>query len=103
MSKVIDVELVLATAERQVLLAIRVASGTTVADVIADSSLDEEFPELRVGDLEVGVWGKPVARHHVVRDGDRIEIYRPLRIDPREARRQAALAGRTMGKAGDNS
>lgn len=98
----IDIELVLAAAERQVLLAMQVASGATVADVIEQSGIHLEFPEMRVGELEVGIWGKLVAGDYVVREGDRIEIYRPLRIDPREARRQLARAGRTMGEAAES-
>lgn len=98
----INIEVVLATADRQVLAAIEVGAGATVADVISESRLHLEFPELPIEDLEVGVWGKPVARDHVVNDGDRVEVYRPLRIDPREARRQLARIGRTMGKTADS-
>ena len=102
MSAMIDVELVLATAERQVLLAMQVASGSTAADVIAQSDIHMEFPEMRVEELEVGVWGKLVSGDYVVQGGDRIELYRALHIDPREARRQLARAGRTMRKTGDS-
>lgn len=98
----IDVELVLATAERQVLLAMQVASGSTAADVIAHSGIHMEFPEVRVEELKLGVWGKLVAGDYVVQGGDRIELYRALRIDPREARRQLARAGRTMREIADS-
>jgi len=98
MSTLIDVELVFATADRQILLAMQVACGATVADVIAQSGIHQEFPDAQLGELELGIWGKLVAEDHVVRDGDRIEFYRQLRIDPREARRQLARAGRTMGE-----
>lgn len=101
MSALIDVEVVFTTSERQVLLAMQVAGGATVADVIGQSRIDLEFPGIPVEEFEVGVWGRVVATDHVVRDGDRIEIYRPLRIDPREARRQLANAGRTMGKTAE--
>lgn len=102
MPTMIDVELVLATAERQVLRAMQVASGSTAADVIAQSGIQTEFPEMRVEELEIGVWGKLVAGDHVVQGGDRIELYRALCIDPREARRQLARAGRTMRKITDS-
>ena len=95
----IDVELVCATPERQVLLAMQVADGATVADVIAQSGMQREFPDMRLEELEVGIWGRLVTEDHVVQDGDRIEIYRQLRIDPREARRRLARVGRTMGEA----
>lgn len=102
MAALINIEVVLAAADRQVLVAVEVGTGATVADVISESRMHLEFPELPIGDLEVGVWGKPVARDYVVNDGDRVEIYRPLRIDPREARRQLARAGRTMGKTAES-
>ena len=80
----------------------KVASGATVADVIAESGIQQEFPDVRLGQLELGIWGKLVTEDDVVHDGDRIEFYRQLRIDPREARRQLARAGRTMGKLTEN-
>jgi putative ubiquitin-RnfH superfamily antitoxin RatB of RatAB toxin-antitoxin module len=49
--------------------------------------LSEAFPREDLAALQAGVWGKPVARDHRVREGDRVELYRPLEIDPKEARR----------------
>ena len=89
----LTVELVLATADRQVLLTVDVDAGASVADVIALSGIESRFPALAVGEMPVGIWGKQVARETAVRQGDRIELYRPLEIDPREARRQRARAG----------
>lgn len=54
------------------------------------SGLLEEFPELAGQALALGVFGRTVDGRHVLRAGDRVEIYRPLKIDPREARRRAA-------------
>ncbi len=88
----ISVEVVLATRERQMLLALTVEEGATVADVIAASGIASRFPELDLEEMPAGIWGKAVARERTVRDGDRVELYRPLQIDPREARRQRALA-----------
>lgn len=97
----IEIELVLATRERQVLRTLQVNEGTTVADVITQSGIHKDFPDIDIDKLDVGIWGKRVGRDHVVTDGDRVEIYRHLAIDPREARRQLALAGLTMGKAAE--
>ena len=99
MTDQIHVELALALPAKQVLIALTVPSGSTVSDVISASPLARRFPDIPVADLAVGIWGRVVKRDHPVRDGDRIEIYRPLQIDPREARRQLAQAGRTMGSA----
>lgn len=89
----LTVELALAMPDRQVLLAVDVDAGANVADVIAMSGIESRFPALAVDEMPVGIWGKRVARETAVRQGDRIELYRPLEIDPREARRQRARAG----------
>ena len=93
----IHVELALALPLKQALIALTVPIGSTVSDVIAAFPLEQGLPDVPVAELKVGIWGRVVDRNHPVRDGDRIEIYRPLQIDPREARRQLAQAGRTMG------
>ena len=88
----LPVEIVLATPGRQVLLALDVEAGSSVADVIARSGIGLQFPELDLDAMAVGIWGTPVARDRPVGPGDRVELYRPLEIDPREARRQRARA-----------
>ena len=87
MSAPINVELVFAAPERQRLSAVQVPEGATVGDVIAAGRLQAEFPDQVLGELQTGIWGRPVGRDEPVRDGDRVEVYRPLRMDPREARR----------------
>ncbi len=86
----ISVEFVFAMPDKQVLRTIAVPEGSTVADVIRKGDLARDFPDLVVDDLQAGVWGRPVERDHVVREGDRVELYRPLEMDPREARRLKA-------------
>ena len=86
----ISVELVFALPDRQVLREISVPAGATVADVVARGSLAREFPDQAIEEMQAGIWGRPVERGHVVRDGDRVELYRPLEMDPREARRLKA-------------
>lgn len=93
-----DIEVVFATSEKQLLETIVAAPGATVADVISMSNVLDPFPEQSRDDLAIGIWGRVVDEDQVVREGDRVELYRPLEIDPREARRQLALVGRTMGK-----
>lgn len=93
----IQVEVVFATVEEQVLCAVSLQQGATVADAIDASALAHRFQSENLDELEVGIWGSPVRRDQVVTDGDRVEIYRPLAMDPREARRQLALNGQTMG------
>lgn len=94
----IAVEVVFAVTDRQELLRITVPGGSTVQDVIGASSLATMFPEYDFGSSPVGIWGRVVRPEHVVAAGDRVEIYRPLERDPREARRALAAEGRTMGR-----
>ncbi len=94
-----EVEIVFALPDRQLLKSVLVTPGETVADVVAKSGLCEAFAAHEIDGLAVGIWGHEVERNQAVQEGDRIEIYRPLELDPREARRQLALSGRTMGAA----
>ena len=86
----ISVELVFALPDRQVLRSITLAEGSTVADVIDKGNLLRDFPDLVLEEVQAGIWGRPVERDRVVREGDRVELYRPLEMDPREARRLKA-------------
>ncbi len=85
-----QVEVVFALAERQVLLTVDVPDASTVGDAIERSRIARQFPDIDFEVLRTGVWGHPVDRDCLVRDGDRVEIYRPLEMDPRDARRLKA-------------
>lgn len=85
-----QVEIVFALPTRQVLKQLRVQDGATVADVIAASRIASEFPGHNLDELQAGIWGHPVDRTHRVEEGDRVELFRPLAMDPREARRLKA-------------
>lgn len=85
-----QVEVVFALADRQELLLVELPGGSTVGEAIRRSGLVRAFPDIELGELQTGVWGKPVDRGHVVTEGDRVELYRPLEMDPRDARRLKA-------------
>lgn len=76
--------------ERQVVLPVRLPSGATAAEAIEASGIAREVPGLVVHPERVGVFGRKVALDHELRDGDRVEIYRPLLADPKEIRRARA-------------
>ena len=61
--------------------------GSTVADALAASGLLQRHPELPRGEPRVGVWGRACTPQRVLRERDRVEVYRGLRVDPKEARR----------------
>jgi putative ubiquitin-RnfH superfamily antitoxin RatB of RatAB toxin-antitoxin module len=86
----IQVEVAYATPQRQVVIPLEVAEGSTVAQVIEYSGIVQQFPELDAMTMSVGIFSKPVKPDHLVQFGDRIEIYRPLLIDPKQKRRAKA-------------
>ena len=91
-------EVVFATAERQLLQALTVPSGTTALGVVRLSSLASEFPGFSFDAPLLGVFAQRIEHDYVVKDGDRVEVYRPLTADPKEVRRQLAAAGLSMGQ-----
>jgi putative ubiquitin-RnfH superfamily antitoxin RatB of RatAB toxin-antitoxin module len=91
----IVVEIVYALPDRQVLRRILLPDGSTVEDAIRLSGLRAEFPEM--DPALVGIHGKPVPVGAILRDRDRVELYRPLRADPKEVRRRRAAKKRAKG------
>ncbi len=88
----IRVEVVLAMPDRQELVELEVSAGTTVAEAISTSGLPGRFEGFELDLSKVGIFGRKVSPEQVLRIGDRVEIYRPLVADPKEIRRQRALA-----------
>jgi putative ubiquitin-RnfH superfamily antitoxin RatB of RatAB toxin-antitoxin module len=95
-SDTIKVELVAGVDKRQLLVECNARPGITVRGLVDACQILNRIPELQEEQLQFGIWGRVVSPEHVVAEGDRVEIYRPLKLDPREARRQLALAGKTM-------
>lgn len=89
---VIEIEVVYAAVDRQVLRTISVPEGLTVRDALLKSGIGDEFPELDLAECPVGIFGKVIADPEVrlIQAEDRIEIYRPLLADPKEVRRLRA-------------
>ena len=86
MTAEISVDIVFAVPESQMLVELRLAPGATVADAIAASGLIDAFPEHALTALPVGIWGRLTEAGQVLKDGDRVEIYRQLPVDPMESR-----------------
>ncbi len=93
----IEVEVVCALPERQWTVPLTLPAGATLADALRESGLAGRPGVPDLSDCAVGVWGEVADRARILRPGDRVEIYRPLHVDPREARRRAAATGRTLG------
>lgn len=83
------VEVVLALPDTQYLRRIEVPCGTTLTEAVCLSRLADEYPQYTAAGL-FGIFGKKAAPETVLQAGDRVEIYRPLLIDPKTARRKRA-------------
>ena len=81
------VTVVYASADARHVLSVELDSGATIEQAINASGLLSLAPELRRGALDVGVWNRAARLDAPVREGDRIEVYRPLTVDPKDARR----------------
>ncbi len=92
MSEQISIEVVYGLANKQKLIKLTVDQGTTVRQGAELSGLDKEFPELDIAESKLGIFGKAVRSPDAepLKQGDRIEIYRPLIIDPKAARANRA-------------
>ncbi len=95
----ITIEIAYAKPLEQVLLSIQVSPEINVKQAIMQSDILERFPEIDLDkDNKVGIFGKVVTLNQSLRNGDRIEIYRPLIADPKEVRKQRAAEGKKLKK-----
>ena len=85
----VPVEVVYALAEAQVVVPLELPVGSTAADALERSGLTTRFPEIAQG-AKIGVYGRIVTPDTRLAPGDRVEIYRPLIADPKQARRLRA-------------
>ena len=101
--KALEVEVAYALPEQQWLVRVQLPPGARAAQAVSAARGSPGFPELGDQPLRIAVWGQPAALDDALQPGDRVEILRPLKIDPRAARRELAAAGRVMGGRGGTS
>ena len=94
------IEIAYATPQRQMILEQTVGADTSPRDAVMQSEIDAFFPEIDKENCDIGIFGKAIRPDHVLENGDRIEIYRPLIADPKEVRKQRAAQGLRMKKGG---
>lgn len=97
-SEGIHVNVVYALADRQSIVKLAVPAGTTVEVAVEMSGLKRRFPQIASGPLQCAIFGRVVDASQVLGEGDRIEILRPLLIDPKENRRQTAARARAAAQ-----
>lgn len=96
----IKIEVVYAQAERQEVVPLTLPAGATVLQAVEASGLPLKYPEIDLAKGKFGIYSKLARPDVVLRDRDRVEIYRPLIADPKEVRKQRAAEGKVMKKGG---
>ena len=102
-SETIKVEVAYALPHKQAILPLEVAAGTTVLEAARQSGITAKFDGIDLDNAKFGIFGSVVAPAQVLKDGDRVEIYRPLLADPKEVRKARAARAkerRAADKAG---
>jgi putative ubiquitin-RnfH superfamily antitoxin RatB of RatAB toxin-antitoxin module len=99
MNNNINVELVYGLPNKQTLLSLEVPKGSSVEQVIINSKINQTYSEIDLTINKVGIWNKTCKLLDVVKEGDRIEIYRPLIADPKEVRKRRAEKAIEEGRA----
>ena len=90
LGETLTVEVVFALPLEQDCAVVELPDGASVRDAIARSGVTARHPIIDLGACRVGIWGRPAGLDDRVRNGDRVEIYRPLQADPKESRRARA-------------
>lgn len=100
MAETIHVEVTYARAERQEVIPLALPAGATLRQAVEQSGLPVKYPEIDLAKGKFGIYSKLAKADTVLRDRDRVEIYRPLIADPKEVRKQRAAEGKVMKKGG---
>ena len=86
----IRVSVAVALPGRQEVIELSLEEGATVADALVAAKLGERFPGVDIAAMRTGIWSRAVPAQRALRDGDRVELYRPLKADPKDMRRSRA-------------
>lgn len=100
MAESIQIEVAYAKPARQEIVKLKLPMGTTIQQAVEASGLLQRCPEIELAKAKVGIYGKLARLDTVLREKDRVEIYRPLIADPKEVRKQRAAEGKVMKKGG---
>lgn len=102
-NQLIKVEVLYALPQEQTLLHVEVPHGSTLGDAIKISGILEKYPEIDLATNKLGIFGKLSKQDVLLREKDRVEIYRPLIADPKEIRKKRAEEGKVMKKGGGDA
>lgn len=99
----LEIEVVYALPDNQLMRQLSLPVGTTARQAVELSGIVGLFPEIDLSQNKLGIFGKLVKPDAILRDRDRVEIYRPLVVDPKEARRKRAEDFKAVKKNSDAS
>jgi len=91
-------EVAYALPDKQTILVVKSEKALTVIEAVNESGIMDVYPELKGTKLKLGVFSKLAKEDTELHEGDRVEIYRPLIADPKEARKKRAAEGKSMKK-----
>ncbi len=94
------VEVVAALPDRQWVVGLELPAGATVQDALDAADLSGLWPDWRTAAAGIGIFGRPCQPDRLLQAGDRVEIYRALKADPKEVRRQLADLERSRRRSG---
>ncbi|MCB1597262.1 MAG: RnfH family protein [Gammaproteobacteria bacterium] len=100
MAELIEMQVAYARPDVQVVRSLSVPAGTRARAALKASDLLAEFPEIDPDRCPLGIHGREISGERVLRQGERLEVYRPLLKDPRTARREAVAQGTVLGRSG---
>jgi uncharacterized protein len=100
MAEAIRVEVTYARPDRQEVVRLELPEGSTLRQAVEASGLAGRYPEIDLAKGKFGIYAKLAKPDAILRDRDRVEIYRPLIADPKEVRKQRAAEGKAMKKGG---
>ena len=89
-NSLITVEVAYALIDKQALISINIDANSTLKHAITESKILFKFPEIDLENAQIGVFGQMKKLDAILKNGDRVEIYRPLICDPKQARRNRA-------------
>lgn len=102
MAEVLNIEVCYALADKQEIVRLRLPEGATLGQALEASGLLAKYQDIDLKKNKFGIYAKLSKTDAMLRDHDRVEIYRPLIADPKEVRKQRAAEGKVMKKgAGD--
>lgn len=101
MANMINIEVAFALPNEQKIITLQVEEGTTIYDAAKLSGIDQKFPQIDLDSYPMGIFGKGERKPKevAVKEGQRIEIYRPLIADPKEVRARRAAKMKAQKEA----